>query len=198
MGLLVPEIDHLNLSTVCERLEAEFQKAVIHHCDDDDLSQRLSLSLRIYPEPWKVEEAEHQRVDPLFFPENRRRLLNFRAFKRGVDVILSLFLLFMLSPLLLILAALVKLSSPGPVIFRQVRVGRNMKPFMMCKFRTMYRMWTMAFIIIMSAGSLRPAIRNRTKSRQAVQIDQRQQNHSIRTFSPQDKSLMSCLNYGMC
>jgi lipopolysaccharide/colanic/teichoic acid biosynthesis glycosyltransferase len=137
VGLLVPEIDPFNLSAVCEQLECELRKALIHSCDQDR-SQNLSLELRIYPEPWNLEEAEHQRVDPLFFPENRRKVVSFRALKRGVDVVLSLFLLLLLAPLLLILAALVKVSSHGPVIFRQVRVGRNMKPFMMWKFRTMY------------------------------------------------------------
>jgi lipopolysaccharide/colanic/teichoic acid biosynthesis glycosyltransferase len=43
----------------------------------------------------------------------------------------------MLSPLFLLLAALVKLTSPGPVFFRQERVGHMMKPFRMLKFRTM-------------------------------------------------------------
>ena len=55
-----------------------------------------------------------------------------------MDILLSFLLLIILSPLLLAIAGLVKLSSRGPVIFRQVRVGQMMKPFMMCKFRTMY------------------------------------------------------------
>ena len=55
-----------------------------------------------------------------------------------MDILLSLVLLIILAPLLLIIAGLIKLSSPGPVIFRQVRVGQMLKPFMMCKFRTMY------------------------------------------------------------
>ena len=140
MGLILPEIDAANLTTICERLEADFQNE-IRSQDDGNLVQRLSIRSRVYPEPWKLEDAEHQRMDPLFFPElhaQQQAIANFRTLKRGVDILLSLLLLIMLSPLLLIIAGLVKWSSRGPVIFRQVRVGQMMKPFRMCKFRTMY------------------------------------------------------------
>ncbi len=57
--------------------------------------------------------------------------------KRGLDALLSLLALVVLSPLLLILAAAVKLTSPGPVFFRQKRVGKGKTHFMIFKFRTM-------------------------------------------------------------
>ena len=57
--------------------------------------------------------------------------------KRGADVILSLLALICLSPVYLILALAVKLSSPGPVLFRQKRVGRGGRLFTIYKFRTM-------------------------------------------------------------
>ena len=57
--------------------------------------------------------------------------------KRGLDIIGSLALLVLLSPVFLIVAALVKLTSSGPVIFRQARVGESGRPFTMLKFRTM-------------------------------------------------------------
>ncbi len=57
--------------------------------------------------------------------------------KRSFDVIASLAGLVCLSPLLVVVALLVKLSSPGPVVFRQVRVGRGFRPFYIYKFRSM-------------------------------------------------------------
>jgi Undecaprenyl-phosphate glucose phosphotransferase len=57
--------------------------------------------------------------------------------KRAFDLILSTLFLVLLSPLMLLVAALVKLSSPGPVLYRQERVGLDGKPFWMLKFRTM-------------------------------------------------------------
>ncbi|HBY61340.1 MAG TPA: sugar transferase, partial [Solibacterales bacterium] len=59
------------------------------------------------------------------------------AVKRLVDLTLSTFALIVLAPLLALIAILVKLSSPGPVIFRQKRIGLNGRPFQMLKFRTM-------------------------------------------------------------
>jgi lipopolysaccharide/colanic/teichoic acid biosynthesis glycosyltransferase len=60
-----------------------------------------------------------------------------RAWKRGFDIVASSALLILLSPLLLALAAAVRLSSPGPALFSQMRVGRDGRLFRMFKFRTM-------------------------------------------------------------
>lgn len=57
--------------------------------------------------------------------------------KRLGDIVCSALILVLFSPLLLFCAVGVKLSSPGPVIFAQKRIGRNKKPFMMYKFRSM-------------------------------------------------------------
>lgn len=56
-----------------------------------------------------------------------------------VDRTVVLLALVVLSPVLLVTAVLVRLSSPGPVIFRQVRVGQHGRPFEIYKFRTMYQ-----------------------------------------------------------
>lgn len=57
--------------------------------------------------------------------------------KRAFDVILTLLLLLVLGPFMLLIALLIKLDSPGPVIFKQRRVGENGRLFDMYKFRTM-------------------------------------------------------------
>jgi putative colanic acid biosysnthesis UDP-glucose lipid carrier transferase len=57
--------------------------------------------------------------------------------KRVFDVVVSGCAVIALSPLLLILALMVKLTSRGPVLFKQVRTGLNGKPFVILKFRTM-------------------------------------------------------------
>ena len=61
-----------------------------------------------------------------------------QAFKRLMDIILSIIAIIAGSPVFLITALLVKLTSPGPIIFWQVRVGRYGRHFKFYKFRSMY------------------------------------------------------------
>ena len=140
MGLIIPEIDPANLVSICERLESEFRKEITNRFEEDTAEQ-LSIRLRVYPEPQQVGEEEPQLVDPFLYPELHAQHDGFGKFqisKRGIDILGSLALLIILSPLFLAIAGLVKLSSRGPVLFRQVRIGHMLKPFMICKFRTMH------------------------------------------------------------
>lgn len=60
-----------------------------------------------------------------------------QAAKRIIDVVFSTLALIILSPIYIFTAIMVKLSSPGPIIYSQVRVGKHGKPFRMHKFRSM-------------------------------------------------------------
>jgi lipopolysaccharide/colanic/teichoic acid biosynthesis glycosyltransferase len=57
--------------------------------------------------------------------------------RRALDIVVSTILLLLLAPLLLCLALAVKLSGPGSVLYRQVRVGQGGRPFRLIKFRSM-------------------------------------------------------------
>lgn len=59
--------------------------------------------------------------------------------KRTLDVVISAMGLLLLWPMLAVIAIMVKCDSPGPVLYRQERIGRNKKPFTIYKFRSMYR-----------------------------------------------------------
>jgi lipopolysaccharide/colanic/teichoic acid biosynthesis glycosyltransferase len=65
------------------------------------------------------------------------RARGYEASKRVLDVLLATVLLLVMAPVLLIAAIAVKLDSPGPVLFRQVRCGRHGRPFKVLKLRTM-------------------------------------------------------------
>ena len=63
---------------------------------------------------------------------------SFNAFlKRAMDIVVGFIATILFSPLMLIVALLIKLTSPGPVIYSQERVGRHNKTFNMYKFRSM-------------------------------------------------------------
>lgn len=91
--------------------------------------------------------ADYMPARPQYDDLNGIPLLNIRRIpldnyanailKRAVDLVGALGMLLLLSPLMLLCAVGVKLSSPGPVLFRQERVGKDKKPFDMYKFRSM-------------------------------------------------------------
>jgi exopolysaccharide biosynthesis polyprenyl glycosylphosphotransferase len=60
-----------------------------------------------------------------------------KLLKRAFDLVASSLLLLVLSPLLLAIAIAIRLDSPGPILFRQRRIGRDGEPFEMLKFRSM-------------------------------------------------------------
>lgn len=68
---------------------------------------------------------------------NRLENIGWGMLKRGFDLVVSILGLVLLSPLFLILAVGVKCSSPGPILFRQTRVGYKRRPFEMLKFRSL-------------------------------------------------------------
>ncbi|WP_295084269.1 sugar transferase [Ruminococcus sp.] len=61
----------------------------------------------------------------------------YRAIKRCMDVVCSLIALILLSPLLLITAIAIFIDDPGPILFKQIRIGKDSKPFKIWKFRSM-------------------------------------------------------------
>ena len=130
---------------------------------DNDLEEvAITLSLEDYDFLERtVKECEKQGVHTQFVPDYNKfipsraytedlfglPLINIRyvplansgyaAVKRAADFVGALIGIIIASPFMLVLAILVKLSSPGPIIFKQERVGLHNKPFNMYKFRSM-------------------------------------------------------------
>ena len=110
-----------------EKLLSSLSTRLVHVCLVPDLLQHDIINSRItdvngLPVLHIIDEAP----------------MDFRRFvKRSIDVAFSLVVLILLSPLLLIIALLVSLSSKGPVLYRQERMGLNGKCFHMLKFRSM-------------------------------------------------------------
>jgi lipopolysaccharide/colanic/teichoic acid biosynthesis glycosyltransferase len=100
---------------------------------------QVGISLHLYPECWEW-EAPERGGDTTLYPDlldRERQQRYLRIAKRAVDIIGSGAALIFLSPLFIVTALLIKLSSKGPVIFRQQRLGQYGKTFELLKFRSM-------------------------------------------------------------
>lgn len=64
----------------------------------------------------------------------------YKIVKRGLDIVFSFIFLIVLLPIMVIISILIKIDSRGPVLFKQKRIGKNKKLFIILKFRTMYAM----------------------------------------------------------
>jgi lipopolysaccharide/colanic/teichoic acid biosynthesis glycosyltransferase len=115
------------------RVRAELVKRL-----GSDAAYRYSIALHIVGGPSQPENSTPVEDPQLRFDREVKRRTPYDALKKALDFVGSLTLLFVLSPLLLLIAILVRLTSRGPVFFRQERVGQMMKPFTILKFRTMH------------------------------------------------------------
>jgi exopolysaccharide biosynthesis polyprenyl glycosylphosphotransferase len=110
-------------------------RPVVRRCEE--LGIELSVVPRLFDETTNRIVLEHIGGLPVFaLREVDPQGWQFRI-KHAFDRIVSALLLVLLSPLLLAVAAGVKLSSSGPVLFRQQRLGRDGRVFELCKFRSM-------------------------------------------------------------
>jgi exopolysaccharide biosynthesis polyprenyl glycosylphosphotransferase len=103
--------------------------------------ERLKVPVRIVPDLFQLSLTQVDIDDLNGVPLIGTKSVSIKgwnlAVKRAIDVILSGLSLALLSPLMLIIAVLVKLESPGPAVFRQTRIGRGGRKFTVYKFRTM-------------------------------------------------------------
>jgi len=121
------------LSTVMNRVS----EALRHDLTIRNFSQ-ISISLHVFPENWDQDATQGNLA---FYPDLIRRnqaQSTARIIKRLIDVLGSLAALALGAPILLLVALLVKLSSKGPILFRQERLGQFGKTFTFLKFRSMY------------------------------------------------------------
>jgi exopolysaccharide biosynthesis polyprenyl glycosylphosphotransferase len=105
------------------------------------LCERGKVSIKVYPDVFQIMAAQVSIGDLGGLPLLTVRDIALRGWrltlKRTVDLIGSAIGLVVLSPLMMLVAALVKLDSQGPVFYTQVRMGLDANPFFMIKFRSM-------------------------------------------------------------
>lgn len=134
LGLLLPETSGKCAFKVMHRLRRELARRL-----GDKVLAALSIRLYAHGDRSSPKGDPLPPVDLLVEGLIRQRGQPWRdAAKRGLDILGSLLLLLLFAPVLLGAGVVVKWTSPGPVLFRQIRIGRRDEPFTMFKFRTMY------------------------------------------------------------
>ena len=138
VGVMFTEItleNNLILSTILGRISDVLRGRLT----TEQFSQ-IKFSFHLFPEEWDANNPERQ-SNPTLYPDLHKRDGDNRvgrALKRGMDIFGSLVLLFLLSPVFFVIAAAVKLTSRGPILFRQQRIGEHGTAFTFLKFRSMY------------------------------------------------------------
>lgn len=138
VGVMFTEIDtdqNRVLSTILTRVGAALRERL-----DSEQFSRIKFSFHVFPDHWDPNHPERP-SNPILYPDLEKRGKKNpagRIAKRTIDVAGSSFLLLLLSPVFLIVASAIKLTSRGPVLFRQARIGQHGKAFTFLKFRSMY------------------------------------------------------------
>lgn len=125
----------LILDSILVRVRALLRKKLT-----PELCSQITVSCHFFPDDWNP-QSNDRACNPALYPdlhhaEKTKRSVLF--LKRAIDVVGSALLLVFCAPLFAVVALAVKLSSPGPVFFRQERVGQYGRPFTFLKFRSMY------------------------------------------------------------
>jgi len=108
-----------------------------------DLLEDENVVLRIIPDTYDMRSGSvklENVVGTALIEINQDVMPQWQKFiKRGLDIGISIIVLLTLSPIFILVALGVKMSSPGPIIYNQIRIGYKGKPFHILKFRSMYK-----------------------------------------------------------
>ena len=138
VGVLFTEIIIDDQSSIVSTMMARVSETLGHSLTLDQFNQ-VKLSFHVFPEPWDggmFDRPSNPMLYPDFSDQDDRRKYRF-AVKRLMDIVGSGIGLILSTPIFLVIAALIKLTSEGPVFFRQQRIGQHGTPFTFLKFRTM-------------------------------------------------------------
>jgi len=137
LGLLMTEIGEASpmaIEVIKRRISTEVQDAL-----RSDNHHQLTITFRLFPQ--EMETKSDEKDGYTFYPDLSQKDASKKRkekLKRIMDIIGSLSALMIFSPLIVIVAVFIKLSSKGPVLFSQNRIGQYGREFKFFKFRTMY------------------------------------------------------------
>ena len=139
LGVVFSELGNSALDAAVESIKAKAVSA-LRRALGENLADTIQISFYSYPQNWNTPDGESQ-FEQVLYPDlmeldgSRKSA---QLLKRAMDIVGSAAALCLLSPVFAALAVLIKLTSTGPVFFRQQRLGQFQVPFEFLKFRSMY------------------------------------------------------------
>ncbi len=139
IGVIFTELGEAEGRSVANALMAKVSSALCATLSIEQIND-IRLSFHVFPEDFSNSDSGGL-ANSMLYPDVARAIdskRNSHLVKRALDVTGGLAGILLFSPVLLVIAVLIKLSSKGPVLFRQVRIGQYGNRFTFLKFRSMY------------------------------------------------------------
>jgi exopolysaccharide biosynthesis polyprenyl glycosylphosphotransferase len=139
LGLIFTELGALDDTATINTLMQRIHEALSKHLSKEDL-QYVHITAHIFTDELDVKTSKIS-ADPAFYPDlfyQHKAKSASLLVKRAMDIVGSAAALLFFSPLFILIAIAVKLSSKGPVLFKQDRLGQFGKTFRCLKFRSMH------------------------------------------------------------
>ncbi|MGH9403397.1 MAG: sugar transferase [Terriglobia bacterium] len=140
LGTILTEIHAGNLTWTVNAILAKVNTALLQFLTLGQIN-KIRFTFHLFPEESGAQTPSSMPADLKLYPDLLERGTSeksSRVVKRSIDFIASLALLALLSPLMAGIAAAIKLTSKGPILFRQKRLGQYGRAFTFLKFRSMY------------------------------------------------------------
>lgn len=139
IGVIFTDIAEDHVDSALENIDMKLRESFDHHLAPA-VFDCITITYRVFPE--KYDKTSHDEpFNLLFYPDILKLNASQKGgdvLKRAMDITGSLVGLLLLSPLLLVIALLIKATSQGPVLFRQERFGQYGRKFVFLKFRSMF------------------------------------------------------------
>jgi lipopolysaccharide/colanic/teichoic acid biosynthesis glycosyltransferase len=139
LGLILTELGSADTHAVRTTMLSKVD-SILHTCLNQSQRQNVRISFHLFPEGSDSQNGGTEDTNTLLYPdlnrENKKKTA--RAIKRAIDCAGSATALLVLSPMFLAIAIAIKLTSRGPILFKQERIGKYGVPFTFLKFRSMY------------------------------------------------------------